>query len=73
MAVEGWRWGDREGRLSARLDDDEVLEVLVKGTGSRGVRDSEVMVMGRAKREVSSEKDEKAERRAEDAVWAREH
>lgn len=57
MGVLGWRWGLRRSREE---DSDEEVETV-----SRGTSDSDWIVMGRAKREVSERKEEKASWR----VW----
>ena len=59
MGVLGWRCGFRVSREEGR-----VLEV---GSGGRGMRDSDWIVIGRAKRVVSERKLAKAEWRSCDA------
>lgn len=49
IGILGWRWSFREGR-------EDVKELEVKGSGLRGVRDSFVIVIGRAKRDESEVK-----------------
>lgn len=51
MGVDGWRWGVREGRASAKDEFDEG-----KGMAFRGTMDSDSTVAGRAKSDESLRK-----------------
>ena len=60
MGVFGWRCGESDCRFSENSED-------VNGRDSRACRDSEAMVMGRAKSDGEEVKAENAERREGDA------